>query len=85
MAKRSLVGQVVQMTWEDAWANDGYWNDEEFKSSRPYIIEQYGLVVQDDASGITTTAERMPKDARGQYRHVHHVPRGMIRKIRVLK
>jgi hypothetical protein len=82
MAKpKSRVGEALYILWEDAWANHGYETPESIKDSGPYLVEMVGICIRDDSSGITLAVEKMPD---GRYRHIHHQPLAMIRKVKVL-
>lgn len=82
-SKKSLVGEVLYLVWEDAWHSEhSYETVESIKTSKPYILETVGICIRDDESGITIATDKTPGD---EYRHISHRPRYMIKKIKVLK
>ena len=81
--KKIILGQtIVEILWEDAWSDPGYYTIDELSRERPYHIESVGIVLRNDKSGITTARERM---ANGRYRTIQHIARAMIRKVEVLR
>jgi hypothetical protein len=78
------VGKVLQIDWEDAWSNGDMWTKAEVEKTKPLIMILYGYCLRDDKSGITVAMERR-HTGDDKYRIVWHVPRAMIRKVRVLR
>lgn len=87
MAK-SRVGKALKIEWEDAWTNSMSWTQAEIddpkgQPSNPLIMTLYGYCIKDDKIGITVTMETHPRG--NDYRIIWHVPKGMIRKVKILK
>lgn len=81
--KLSHVGKNVSVVWEDAWANSGnYYTPEDIGEEQPLVVEILGRCIRENKDGITLAMEILPD---GRFRHAFHVPRGMVRKVRVLR
>lgn len=80
--KITLGVTVVEITWEDAWSENGYYTLDSISKEKPYMTYSYGLVIRDDESGVTIAREKFNQDSR--FRSVQHIPRGMITKVRIL-
>lgn len=78
------LGDVVRITWEDAWSSDRYTTYEKIKSEPPLLMFTVGHVIRNDKTGMTLGRETSDAD-RNEYRYVSHIPRENIRKIKVLK
>lgn len=88
MAKSNLNKYVV-VTWEDAWHNGhGYMSSERIHKETPLILESIGYCIRDNKDGVSM-GSTIPTDTEGgitvEYRHVQHIPRAMVRKVRVLR
>lgn len=82
---KTKIGDIVDITWEDAWASGEYFTLEQIKKEKPYIGHTVGIVIRHDKTG-TTLAQEFGFGARtADYRRVHHIPKAMVRKIKVLK
>ena len=80
MSKRSRVGKILEVTWEDAWHSSEYADFEKIKGATPLILKSCGYCIRDDKSGITLATD----DNGSDYRHLSHRPASMIRKVRIL-
>jgi hypothetical protein len=80
------LGDIVDITWEDAWADSkNYYTVESIKDEKPYIGHTIGKVIRHDKHGTTIAQEYGFGERAPDYRRIHHVPRSMVRKIKVLK
>ncbi len=77
-----LLEKNVLVTWEDAWSDsDNYYRLDSIAKEKPFICHSIGHVIQHDRSGITLAMEFFNK----RYRKVQHIPRQMVRKVKVLR
>lgn len=87
-AKVDNVGKIVEVRWEDAWTQAGQeYTVKEAAAEPPIYCTIYGIVVKDDKDAITLAQGKFDKDGwmEGGYRQLWSIPRGMVRKVRVLK
>lgn len=77
------LGDVVKVTWEDAWSSDSYRTYDTIKNEEPLLLYTVGHVMRNDKTGISLGRELQPN--LNEYRYIQHIPHGMIRKITVLK
>ena len=71
-----MLGKLVKVTWQDAHgsaANIAYTIDEIPHS--PVIVESYGILLKDDAAGISIASEKCDVDC---WRGYGFMPRGMV-------
>jgi hypothetical protein len=77
------LGKNVQVTWEDAWSNDrDYFTKESVLDEQPFIMEVVGRVIRDNTDGLTVARECLQD---GRHRSIQHIPRAMVRKVKVLR
>jgi hypothetical protein len=91
MAKRaSLIGKSVEILWEDAWTDAGIeYTKAEVEAEEPLLCRVLGIVVKDTREGVTVAQaqfqHRGDLAADRGYRQIWHLPRGMVRKVKVLR
>ena len=79
----SHIKKSVIITWEDAWSNNkAYFNPKSIIEEGPCMVTSIGFVIRDNKAGISLAHEDFGSD---EYRSIQHIPRAMIRKIRILK
>ena len=79
----SYVQKVASVIWEDAWSNGmKYFSVKDIAEEGPCIGTSVGTVIRDNKAGITLAREYFGE---GEYRSVQHIPRAMIRKVKILK
>lgn len=75
--------KVVEVEWIDACYNSGYLNKKNYKSEHyPIIGKTVGHLFNEDKVAVILVAETF---ADGESRHIHTIPRGMIKKITTLR
>ena len=85
--KKIVFGEtIVKIDWEDAWSNTDYWTIAEIKDRPTYDMILVGIVIRNDKTGITVARERLPNlsDGEMRFRDIQHIPRAMIRKVKIL-
>ena len=75
--KKLKVGQLVKITWHDAWYR--YFSSDLIGPLKSYVV---GWVVHIDKDGVKVCAE---KTEFGEYRSEHYIPKEMVKKVRVMK
>lgn len=76
-------GRTARVSWFDAWETErAYTMDELREAHGPLSVVSLGVVVKDDADGITIIA---CGDEEGTFKRGLFVPRGMIQKVEVLR
>ena len=80
------IGDFVDVTWEDAWADGAnYYSLKSISNEAPYIGHTCGKVIRHDRSGTTIAQQFGFGDRVMEFRRIHHIPKAMVRKIKVLK
>lgn len=80
------VGHPVQVTWNDAWHNGTqYFDEEEIGRAEGKILYSYGLCVRDDKVGVVIAMDDLAPNSDMRYRDVKFIPRGMVKKVKVLR
>ena len=86
MAKAITVSKrpLARLVWNDAHMSMDEFTMEDVQRDmhRPEQVVTYGLLVQDDAMGVTLAMEEGVTD--GKFRHLTFVPRGMVVELVVL-
>lgn len=76
------LGDPVRIDWEDAWSNsNAYFTFKNIKEEKPYIGHAVGELIQNDRSGMTVAIECFGN----RHRHIEHIPRSLIRKVKRLR
>jgi hypothetical protein len=71
---------IVEVIWEDSWANNNYnYTDEAFKAEGPLILHNVGYLIQNDKRGVGLALERNVKATNS--RNVSFIPRMLIKKM----
>ena len=84
--KEVKLGDIVDITWEDAWADSqNYYTVDSINSESPYIGHTVGKVIRHNKYGTTIAQEYGFGSRVDDFRRVHHVPKAMVRKIKVLR
>ena len=69
--------QIVYIRWLDSSYNSGCFTQEELeKKEKNYILEDIGWLAHEDKDFVTFAASWIVNDK--EWRHVWHIPRGMI-------
>lgn len=79
--------KVVLVEWDDASFNSGYYDKKDKDNFKPVTTKTAGFVVKSDRKSIVISHDRFYKED-GEIddeRHITTIPRGMIRRITVLK
>lgn len=86
----SLQGQVmidveetprrVEVTWWDAWSDDGYYDRAAIKNMPPALRKDIGYLIDEDTTTITLTSELIDVSFTGEHRchGVRTIYKGMI-------
>ena len=73
------LGDIVEITWEDAWADTARFTPDEVAREKPYVGRSAGFLIRDDRQGMA-----IGRDIFGtRYRDVQFIPRAMIRGVEV--
>ena len=83
MKAKPVIGDTVRIKWEDSWSNQSYcYTQKEIQAEKPKILESRGILCRNDKMGMTLAIE-VEVDEPYRFRHVQHIPRAMIRKIKI--
>jgi hypothetical protein len=77
-------GDVVSVIWEDAWSNSR-WQNAPPADVDGISVELVGFLVQQNKHGIFVSAGRALNDSSLEWVDMHYVPKGMVRKVKVLR
>ena len=80
---------VVLVRWLDAYTVDETFDDKDRTHNLAPTVT-VGFLVRDDRTGVTVTTDvQLPdpndKDGESAYRGKHHIPRGMIQDVTVIR
>lgn len=81
MAKIKL-GQVVEVTWEDAFQYGDYATPQEAKEHPRMFLNSSGYLLRDDKGAVVIGMDQLPD---GRYRDIKHIPRGLVVKVKGLQ
>lgn len=73
---------LAQVMWDDAHGSATVQYEAHEIPHAPVVITTYGLLLRDDTAGITVAGEFV---ADGTFRAVTFIPRGMVRKVTLLR
>jgi len=74
--------KIVCVDWEDAASNSGYYDFEHPENTTTVNARTVGHLLRNDRKEVTLAAETFQD---GEFRHIHSIPKGMVRKITVLR
>lgn len=74
------LGDIIEVTWEDAWSNSHGYADPEHEY-KPLIIKDVGYFIQENEHGVTMVRS---KGKQSKYRGETFTPWAMITGIEVL-
>jgi len=73
--------KIVCIDWEDAASNSGYYNKDKPKETTTVNARTVGFLMENNRKVVKICAEGFED---GEFRHVHAIPKGMVRKITIL-
>ena len=73
--------KIVEVLWEDAVAESGYYNNENPEQHTTSLCKQVGYLIKKDKGKIIVFSQHFDDGAK---RHIHTIPRGMVRSIKEL-
>jgi PhoPQ-activated pathogenicity-related protein len=74
----------VVVTWGDAWNdNDTIYLPEAVEELGELLVESVGFLLRDDDKGVVLCGQH--NELANVYRDMNFIPRGMVRKVRLLK
>jgi len=73
--------KIVCVDWEDASSNSGYWSKKDTNEFSTVNARTIGYMVEKNKKMVKLCTENFED---GGFRHVHCIPKGMVRKITVL-
>ena len=73
--------KIVCIEWEDASSNNGYYDSEHPEKTATINAQTVGFLLNKNKKEVTLGVERFQD---GDYRHIHSIPHGMVRKMTVL-
>lgn len=73
--------KIVCVEWEDAASTNGYYDKEHPEKSSTAPARTVGFLVENNRSVVKVCGESFSD---GDFRHVHSIPKGMVRNITVL-
>lgn len=79
------VGHPVQVTWNDAWQSQQYFDDEDIGQTKAKVLQSFGLCLRDDKVGVVLAMDDLRPNDDIRYRDVKFIPRGMVKKVKVLR
>ena len=74
--------RVVCVEWEDASSNNGYYDPEYPDKTTTITTQSVGFLVEKNKKVVKLCTDGFEY---GEFRHVHSIPKGMVRKITYLK
>ena len=74
--------KVVIVEWEDASSTNGYYDKEHPEKATTVQARTVGFLVERGRKVVKVCGESFED---GDFRHVHSIPRGMVRKITELR
>ena len=79
--------KIVVVEWEDASTNTGYWDKNDPERFGPVPTETVGHLIKKDKSAVYLCAEVFRENGKKitDRRHIHTIPRKMIKRIRELE
>ena len=81
---KEKLPQIVEVKWKDSWtSSDTKWTRKQLEEEPDLILTSAGYLVHQDKRGINLATEYRIEN--GICRHVHHIPAGLILKIRKVK
>lgn len=79
--------KIVCVEWDDASNNTGYWDDDAIKAGKkkfePVKCLTVGHLMRSNKKVVNVASEHFTED--DDFRNIHTIPRGMIRKITILE
>ena len=73
--------KVVCVDWEDATSNNGYYDKDHPEKTTTISAKTVGFLVERTRKVVKVCGENFED---GDLRHIHSIPKGMVRKITIL-
>ncbi len=73
--------KIVEVEWEDAVSNSGYYNEDHPERHNPILCKLVGHLITKNKKVVILAAEVFED---GDRRHIHTIPRKMVKNITVL-
>jgi len=75
-----MTHKLVFVIWEDSWSSDASATREDAidRNERPYLLTTAGLLIDQDASGVTIGRDQYED---GRFRSLLHIPECAVRQL----